>query len=40
VFEEVRVEVGDIIVARVNQEWVAAMLKPDHTELTRLIRKE
>jgi len=39
-FDGVTVEVGDIIVASVNQEWIAAMLKPDHTELTRLIRKE
>ena len=39
-FDGVTVEVGDIIVASVNQEWIAAMLKPDKVELLRLIRKE
>ncbi len=40
VFDEVSVEIGDIIVAGVSRDWVSAMLKPDRVDLTRLIRKE
>ena len=38
-FDGVTVEVGDIIVASVDQEWIAAILKPDRVALNGLIRK-
>jgi isocitrate lyase len=40
IFADVNTEVGDIIVADVNRERVAELIKPDHTELGRLIRRE
>lgn len=40
IFSEVNTEVGDIIVADVNRERVGELIKPDHTELGRLIRRE
>ena len=40
IFAEVSTEVGDIIVADVNRERVAELIKPDHTELGRLIRRQ
>jgi isocitrate lyase len=39
-FDEVNVEIGDIIVARVDQEKVPELLKADQIELKRLINKE
>ena len=39
-FDEVNVEIGDIIVAGVDQQWVAAMLRPDRSELEKLINKQ
>jgi isocitrate lyase len=39
-FGEVTAEVGHIIVAEVNHDRVRALLKPDRTELGKLIRKE
>ena len=39
-FDEVNVEIGDIIVARIDQEKVPELLKPDQIELKRLINKE
>ena len=39
-FDEVAVEIGDIIVAGVDQEQVPALLDADLVELKRLIRKE
>ena len=38
-FSEVNVEVGDIIVTKVNWERINALLLPDRAELTRLIEK-
>ncbi|HSN57441.1 MAG TPA: isocitrate lyase, partial [Candidatus Sulfomarinibacteraceae bacterium] len=40
IFADVNTEVGDIIVADVNRERVAELIKPDLTELGRLIRRE
>ncbi|TWU28392.1 Malate synthase A [Bythopirellula polymerisocia] len=39
IFDEVRSEVGQIIVASVNRDLVTALLHPDHVELERLIAK-
>jgi len=39
-YSEVTTEIGQIIVAEVNQERVAELLAPDHEALGRLIRKE
>ena len=39
-FGEVTAEVGHIIVAEVNHDRVRSLLKPDRTELGKLIRKE
>lgn len=39
-FDEVNIEVGHIIVAEVNPDRVRALLKPDRTDLEKLIRKE
>jgi len=39
-FDEVNVEIGDIIVAGINTDWVASALKADGVALGRLIRKE
>jgi len=40
IFDEVNVEIGDIIVAGVNPERVAALLSPSRTELSKLIHKQ
>jgi len=39
-FDDVNVEIGDIIVAGIDHDWVAEMLRSDRAELERLIRKE
>ena len=39
IFDDVRSEVGHIIVASVNAERVAALLNPDRVELEKLIAK-
>jgi hypothetical protein len=39
-FDEVNVEIGDIIVAGVHAERVAGLLETDRVELGKLIRKE
>ena len=39
-FDDVNVEIGDIIVARIDQEKVPALLKQDRVDLKRLINKE
>ena len=39
IFGDVHTEVGQIIVAQVNKEGVAKLLKPERTELLELIRK-
>lgn len=39
VYDEVNVEVGDIIVATVNADCVASLLDPDEVELGKLITK-
>ncbi len=38
-FDDVHSEVGHIIVAAVNGDRIAALLNPDHLELTELIGK-
>ncbi|MGH3563858.1 MAG: isocitrate lyase ICL2, partial [Mycobacterium sp.] len=40
IFRDVHQEVGEIIVAEVNQPRITELLAPDHTALWRLIRKE
>jgi isocitrate lyase len=40
IFRDVHQEVGEIIVAEVNQPRIAELLAPDHEALQRLIRKE
>jgi len=40
IFSDVSTEVGDIIVADVDTERVAELIKPDHNELGKLIRRE
>jgi len=40
IFDDVSTEVGDIIVADVDSGRVAELIKPDHTELGKLIRRE
>jgi isocitrate lyase len=40
IFDEVNVEIGDIIVARIDQEHVPALLDQDRVALTKLINKE
>jgi isocitrate lyase len=39
IFDRVNTEVGQIIVADVNRDGVADLVKPDHVLLTQLIRK-
>jgi isocitrate lyase len=40
IFDDVNVEIGDIIVARIDQEHVPALLDQDRVALTKLINKE
>jgi isocitrate lyase len=40
IFRDVQKDVGEIIVAEVNQPRIAELLEPDHVALQRLIRKE
>jgi isocitrate lyase len=40
IFRDVHQDVGEVIVADVNQERIAELLAPDHEALWRLIRKE
>ena len=40
IFSDVHQEVGEIIVADVNQPRIDELLAPDHVALRRLIRKE
>jgi isocitrate lyase len=40
IFKEVNTEVGQIIVADVNQRRISELLAPDHEALLKLIRKE
>jgi isocitrate lyase len=40
IFEDVHIEVGQIIVAHVNSARIAELLNPDREALGRLIRKE
>jgi isocitrate lyase len=40
IFDEVSVEIGDIIVADIDEEHVPELLKPDQVALKKLIRKE
>jgi isocitrate lyase len=40
IFDEVNVEIGDIIVAGVDSEWIEAVLHPSGTELRKLINRE
>jgi len=40
IFTDVHKDVGEIIVADVNQARIAELLEPDHKALGRLIRKE
>jgi isocitrate lyase len=40
IFRDVHQDVGEVIVADVNQERIAELLTPDHEALWRLIRKE
>jgi len=40
IFREVNNEVGEIIVADIDQDEIAALLAPDGVELEKLIRKE
>jgi len=39
IFSDVHTEIGQIIVAQVNKEGVAELLKPDRTRLLEMIRK-
>jgi isocitrate lyase len=39
IFSDVHTEIGQIIVARVNKEYVAELLKPDRVLLLEMIRK-
>jgi isocitrate lyase len=39
IFSDVHTEIGQIIVAQVNKERVAELLKPDRAQLLEIIRK-